>query len=182
MGWGSNAHPSDVNEDGFWEFANYGANFQVFGNPDSGDVSDMITNLTLATIADGTSQTIFFAEKFRRCGDNGALWAHGNWNVPWMTIFAYGNRTGTQNYSANCIDYPPQYVPSVGPNSKPQTHISMSNFTINCNALGAQVIHSSICNALMGDGSVRGIKSSVSGTTWWAAVTANSGDQLGNDW
>jgi prepilin-type processing-associated H-X9-DG protein len=31
---------------------------------------------------------------------------------------------------------------------------------------GTQAIHGSICNVLMGDGSVRGVNGSVSGTTW----------------
>jgi len=34
----------------------------------------------------------------------------------------------------------------------------------------------------LGDGSVRGVSSSVSSTTWWSAVTPNAGEVLGSDW
>jgi prepilin-type N-terminal cleavage/methylation domain-containing protein/prepilin-type processing-associated H-X9-DG protein len=183
MGWGANAHPANEAEDGLWAFSNYGANFQVFGNPDAGDVANLTGSMTIEGITDGTSQTILFAEKYRRCGDNGSLWGHGNWNVPWMAIFAYGNRAGTQNYQANCLPYIPQYAASVGPNSAPQQGISMANYLVNCDALSTQAIHlGGICNVLMGDGSVRGVTAGVSGPTWWAAVTPINGDIPGSDW
>jgi prepilin-type N-terminal cleavage/methylation domain-containing protein/prepilin-type processing-associated H-X9-DG protein len=42
--------------------------------------------------------------------------------------------------------------------------------------------HSGGINAGMGDGSVRFVNQGVSATTWWAALTPNAGDVLGNDW
>ncbi len=35
---------------------------------------------------------------------------------------------------------------------------------------------------LLADGSVRGVSSSISGTTWWAACTPAGGEVLGGDW
>ena len=34
--------------------------------------------------------TIFFATVLSKCGGYGRLWAHGNWNPPYMAQFAYG--------------------------------------------------------------------------------------------
>ena len=74
--------PSDPSRDGDtqawgggWAFGNYGANYQVFGKPDAGDDgNDMEGRNSIATIVDGTSNTIMFAEKYARCGNDG----HGN--------------------------------------------------------------------------------------------------------
>ena len=45
-----------------------------------------------------------------------------------------------------------------------------------------QQIHPGVLVVGMGDGTVRGVSTSVSGTTWWAAVTPNCSDVLGADW
>lgn len=174
----------DPNERGNWSYSNYGANFQVFGNPAAGDVANqanypnMHTSLKLNTIQDGTSNTIFFAEKFRRCSPGGAayasLWGHGGWNVPYMSEFAYGKPDGSAGYSANS-----GITGVVGPNSKFQV---IPQNSLACNPMMTQQIHTSILLAGMGDGSVRGVNSGVSGPTWWAAVTPNVGDVLGSDW
>src|SRR6516165_9065471 len=42
--------------------------------------------------------------------------------------------------------------------------------------------HTGGINVGMGDGSVRLVNGAISATTWWAALTPNSGDLLGNDW
>jgi prepilin-type processing-associated H-X9-DG protein len=42
--------------------------------------------------------------------------------------------------------------------------------------------HTGGINVGMGDGSVRLVTASVSGTTWFAACTPNYGDILGSDW
>jgi hypothetical protein len=34
----------------------------------------------------------------------------------------------------------------------------------------------------LGDGSTRFVSASISGTTWWAAVTPNGGESVGGDW
>jgi prepilin-type N-terminal cleavage/methylation domain-containing protein len=167
-------------EHGNWCFSNYGANFQVFGNPGLGDIGypAHITGLTLTTISDGTSNTMFFAEKFRRCKPSGleyaSLWAHGAWNVPYEPQFAYGNATGTAGYSANT-----GIVGVVGPNSRFQ--IIPVNST-SCNPMMTQAVHTNMLLAGLGDGSCRIVNAGVSGATWWAATTPSAGDTLGSDW
>jgi prepilin-type N-terminal cleavage/methylation domain-containing protein len=167
-------------EVGNWCFSNYGANFQVFGNPAAGDVGYAAhrTMRKLITITDGTSNTILFAEKFRRCKPGGAeyasLWAHGAWNVPYEPQFAFGNAAGTAGFTNGT-----GIAGVVGPNSRFQTIPQNSTA---CNPMMTQAIHSQVNLTGLGDGSVRTVSTGVSGTTWWAAVTAAGGDVLGSDW
>ncbi len=171
----------DPNEDGNWSFSNYGLNFQVFGNPSKGDTSsyaNLFGNLNLNNIKDGTSNTIFFAEKFRRCKPSGAeyasLWGHGGWNMPYMPHFAYGNENGTVGFSQRT-----GIVGVVGANSKFQ--VIPQNSTA-CNPMMTQAVHVGVILAGLGDGSIRTVSAGVSGNTWWAATTPNGGDLAGSDW
>jgi len=175
-GWYPNEDPSY-----WWSFSNYGANFQVFASPSRGDTSDysnMQSSLTLATISDGTSNTVFFAEKFRRCSPGGAayasLWGHGGWNMPYMATFAYGDPTGSVGYAQRS-----GIVGVVGLNAMFQ--VIPQNSTA-CNPLTNQAIHTNTLLAGLGDGSVRTVSTGVSATTWWAALTPTQGDMLGSDW
>ncbi len=169
------------NEDsaGLWMVGNYGANFQVFGKPSAGDngQANMSTFLTSVTIKDGTSNTIYFAEKFRTCGTSWAtLWGHANWNVSYMPTFGYGSADGTVGYGSNS-----SIVGVVGANSKFQT-VPQDEFGSLCNPSLTQQIHISNMLVAMGDGSVRSVTQSISGATWWAAITPNRRETLGSDW
>jgi hypothetical protein len=167
-------------EDGKWAYSNYGGNFQVFGNPDAGDVAyrTMQTGMKIQTLSDGSSNTILFAEKFRRCVVGTAvyasLWGHGFWNVPYMPQFAYGNRLGTAGYAANS-----GVRGVVGPTSLFQT---IPQSSTQCNPMMTQQIHSGVIQVGLGDGSVRTVGSGISGPTWWAAITPNGGEVLGANW
>jgi prepilin-type N-terminal cleavage/methylation domain-containing protein len=170
---------SDPNDGGKWAFSNYGANFQVFGNPDAGNVdySNQQTGLTVATIQDGTSNTVFFAEKFRTCYPNfGSLWGHGWWNVTYEAEFAYGSRDGLTPYTASA-----SITGVVGPASRFQT-IPPRAFSPDCNPMMTQALHTGSILVALGDGSVRTVAAGVSGDTWWAALTPNGGETLGSDW
>jgi prepilin-type N-terminal cleavage/methylation domain-containing protein len=171
----------DPNEDGNWCFTNYGLNFQVFGNPGRGDTAsydNLFGSLKLNTITDGSSNTIFFAEKFRRCKPNGAeyasLWGHGGWNMPYMPHFAYGNAAGTTGFSQRT-----GIVGVVGANSRFQV---IPQTSTQCNPMMTQAIHSGVILAGLGDGSVRTVSAGVTGATWWAATTPGGGETLGSDW
>jgi prepilin-type N-terminal cleavage/methylation domain-containing protein len=160
-----------ANEVGNWGFSNYGMNFQVFGRPDSGDNAginmDGGSNL-VALFKDGTSNTIMFAEKYRRCGNNGSLYGHGSWNVPWMSLFAYGNRAGTTGYASNSG---PAGI--VGAASKFQ--ILPDPWDTQCNPSLTASPHS-VINVGLGDGSVRTLGANVDATQWWFSLTPNSGE------
>ncbi len=173
-GWVANEDP-----EGLWMPGNYGANYQVFGNPDAGNVqwNNMEGKLTLTGTSDGTSNTIFFAEKFRTCNESFApLWGHGAWNVAYMPIFAYGSRNGMTNY-----DVGSSLAGVVGPNSKFQ-NIPMKSWSTQCNPGLAQQIHTGSMLVGMGDGSVRGVSNSLDANTWWAATTPMGGEVLGGNW
>src|SRR5262249_34846294 len=154
----------DGSDLGNWSYSNYGANFQVFGNPAAGDIANrpnypnMQTSLTLSTIGDGTSNTIFFAEKFRNCKPGGAayasLWGHGAWNIPYMATFADGKPDGSAGYAANS-----GYFGVVGPSSRFQI-IPQSSTA--CNPMMTQQIHPGVILVGIGDGSVRAVSNTVS--------------------
>lgn len=180
--WGS------PNEIGNWAFGNYAANYLVFANSKASEATDDLTHFRnqralykMNTIGDGVSNTIFVAERFRVCEPNGAayanLWAHGAWNMPYMPHFSYGGK----NASGNWVGYKFKsgYKGVVGTDSLFQTVPPLSR---KCNPMMTQSIHPGIILAGLGDGSVRGITSSVSGETWWAAITPGDSDVFGSDW
>lgn len=169
------------NEDtaGLWMPGNYAGNFQVFGNAAGGnDVTrNMNSVVKLSTVTDGTSNTVFFAEKFRTCNQNYApLWGHGRWNVSYMPIFAYGTANGATGYTNSSV-----FAGVVGANSKFQS-VPMQQWSTACNPALTQSIHTSAIMVGMGDGSVRSVNASVTGATWWSALTPIGGEVTGSDW
>jgi prepilin-type N-terminal cleavage/methylation domain-containing protein len=162
-----------------WGIGNYGSNFQVFGNPENGDNGgNMVGGHRLpARFVDGTSNTIIFAEKYARCGGFASLWPHGNWEIDYMAMFAYGSADGTIGYSTNIIWGHPG---SVGPGSKFQ--LAPNPFETACDPVRAATPHTGGIQVLLGDASVRSLSAGVSGQTWWAACTPAGGEVLGGDW
>jgi len=173
--WGRGGVPAGKTEVGMWAFSNYGANFQVFGNPDKGNDAGQNfdgANPSFASILDGTSNTIGFAEKFRRCGNNGSLWGHGPWNVPWMSLFAYGSRDGTTGYTSNSD--PPGVV---GLASKP---IDRPNpWNVACDPSRTTSQHPGGLNVGLMDGSVKFVSFTIDPVQWWAACTISGGESIG---
>jgi prepilin-type N-terminal cleavage/methylation domain-containing protein len=162
---------------GGWAYGSYAANYQVFGAPDQGPGGWDGNARIPATITDGTSQTILFAEKYNLCGGSGALWGHGSWENNWIPVFAYGNKQGTVGYQTPGGWLGPG---KVGPGSKFQ--VAPNPYQSRCDTSLAQTAHSSGMNVGLGDGSVRPLAASISGTTWWYACTPNGEDILGTDW
>jgi prepilin-type N-terminal cleavage/methylation domain-containing protein len=144
----------------------------------------------LTDIQDGTSYTILYAEKYARCSnttmapafrDGGTAWAYCTtpffpWQPPPMQApqkpfqpgFAIANLAtrGAPN--------------AIGPGSKFQ--VQPSPFLGNCDPTRAATAHASGILVGMADGSVRTLAPSMSGETWWAAVTPSGGEVLGSDW
>ena len=186
-----------------WGTTNYAANFQIFGNPDAGDnLNNQIGRATLgSTISDGTTNTILFAERYGWCGKttmpapNGStfngfgftpyssLWAHGSMRAYFQPMFAYGNRAGTQGYTAQGDGPGSPWGPclgKVGPGSKFQ--VTPQPFNTACDYAVAQTPHSEGMQVSMADGSVRSVSGNISGATWWTVVTPNGGETLPSDW
>jgi prepilin-type N-terminal cleavage/methylation domain-containing protein len=170
---------------GGWAFGDYGANYQVFGNPDAGSWAPgqpMDFNMSSggriqSLFTDGTSNTILFAEKYSHCNSWLTLWGHGPWEHNWMPIFAYGNRAGTVGYTSLAGWGPPG---KVGPGSKFQ--VQPTPYQTVCDTAVANSPHSAGMNVGLGDGSVRFLSAAVSPNTWWFACTPNGGEVLGDDW
>jgi prepilin-type N-terminal cleavage/methylation domain-containing protein/prepilin-type processing-associated H-X9-DG protein len=173
--WPRGGPPSGYTEVGNWAFSNYGANFQVFGNPEAGN--NAAANFDgskpkMASLIDGTANTMVFAEKLRRCGNYGSLWGHGNWNVPWMSLFAYGSRDGLTGYSSNSA--PPGCVGLLAkPIERPQP------WQTNCDPSRSTSLHPGGLNVSMADGAVTFVSFSVDAVVYWAACTINGGEATG---
>jgi prepilin-type N-terminal cleavage/methylation domain-containing protein len=161
-----------------WGASCYASNSQVFA-PIPGDPQG---KARIADITDGTSNTILYAEKYARCTstsmplDGGSLWAHcafKNLNTPppmsapfkpYHASFAIAGYFGKPN--------------ATGPGSKFQVQPTPGD----CDPTRAATAHSGGMLVGLADGSVRTLAPSLSGVTWWAAVTPSGGEVLGSDW
>jgi prepilin-type N-terminal cleavage/methylation domain-containing protein len=161
-----------------WGASCYASNSQVF-SPIPGDPQG---RTRIAQIRDGTSNTIFYAEKYALCSstsmslDGGSLWAYcalRNLDLPppmeppgkpFNAAFAIAGYFGKPN--------------TIGPKSKFQVQPILGN----CDPTRAATAHASGMQVGLGDGSARSLAPSISGDTWWAAVTPWGGEVLGSDW
>lgn len=136
---------------GYWAISNYASNHAVFGAPNvSWDGQRKMVGIT-----DGTSNTVAFAEKMGTCGGNGSLWMHGDWNWPWMAV-----------YAINADGNPPQPRPTVA----------------NCIPTRPQAMSPGGCTVGLCDGSVRTVSTSITPTTWQNANYPTDGNVLASDW
>jgi len=131
-----------------------------------------------ASIADGTSNTLFFTE--REVTSYGAtIWAPDegfNFWVDWGPS-VYSSEGGEQAASTGPVNSMFIVQPKQGCQNHGQGRPGGCG-----DGNKANTPHTGGIHAGMGDGSVRFVSSSVSGATWWAAITINAGDILGNDW
>ena len=161
---------------GGWMGTSYSANWELFGSS-TGLWPAQMSSYTVATIPDGSSNTIMFAEQYsdhQAAASGGNLWAYpGNpWSWQWTPNFANRGSFGTGNFTVQPnnvvtnIYGPPQFKPTVAQADKrlPQT------------------AHTSTCMVLLGDGSVRGVAANVTPVTWQGAVLPDDGGVLGSNW
>jgi prepilin-type N-terminal cleavage/methylation domain-containing protein len=148
----------------------YAANYQALGAIRSGSK----TVSTIPAVSDGTSNTIFWAEKYASCKNADFYVNRGN-DYWYYNIWAYGEEFW---YEWNPIFG--AYI--TGPASKFQVQPTNNSATATCNPLLAQAPRASGILVGMGDGSGRMVSSSVSADTWWSATTPNGGEVLGSDW
>jgi prepilin-type N-terminal cleavage/methylation domain-containing protein len=145
----------------------------------------------LASIADGTSQTIFFAEAYSICGNpsgsTGSQYVELIWNEDGQNVGPIA-----QVYNGNVF-----FVPSFW-NSNAATSDSnqrknpilalgtpLPQFKpapLQCNPYTTQALSSSGIMVGLGDGSVHSISQGISQRTWGAAVGPADNVVLGADW
>jgi prepilin-type N-terminal cleavage/methylation domain-containing protein len=139
--------------------ASYGINGQVFRHNYNWGVG--LTRYP-AGIPDGTSNTVFFAEKLVHCS-TGAY--RDNYWPDWGPLISsddHGDPTGPN---------------APGPQIQPK-----GTAPAICDGSIASSDHTGGCMVGMGDGSVHLVNSGVSTQTWWFALTPGAGDILGSDW
>src|SRR5262245_37503707 len=169
-----------VTVNGFsWGASCYAGNGQVIsripGDPQS--------QTRLADITDGTSNTIHYAEKYARCSsttmllDGGSFWAYSVFRT--VDLPPPMNPPGGPFRPGFAIPLP-LWPNAIGPGSKFQ--VQPSPFLGNCDPTRASTAHASGMRVCLADGSVRTLAPSMSGDTWWLAVTPSDGKVLGSDW
>ncbi|MBN9119456.1 MAG: DUF1559 domain-containing protein [Planctomycetes bacterium] len=146
-----------------WAGTSYGANASLFGGVSMN--GSRMPQYTIGNIPDGTSNTIMAAEQIAGCKNGSNNYAR-LWTVTWddqswnpEIAFQTGDATWNQ---------PPQTGVTVG--------------LANCDRARSQALHSSVANALLADGSVRGLNAAISQLTWQYAVLPADGMPMPSDW
>jgi prepilin-type N-terminal cleavage/methylation domain-containing protein len=164
----------------------YAFNFQVFaqygtlysnGGPQYIDYSDGYRgNSSIASLTDGTTNTILFTEKYARCltssqapifgpgTERGALWAW--WDTGWVYYPRIAWQTWWLTGAGPASKFQVQPLPFLGANSK-------------CDGARASTSHQAI-NVVFGDGSVRALSANLNAQTWWDLLTPIDGKVLSN--
>jgi len=146
-----------------WAYGNYGANYLVFGDS-AGSSTEGKTRL--ADIRDGTSNTVFFAERYGTCGQTGAMDANTTgclWSDaqrPWVAAFCLNGLTPLAPWTP-CLFF------QVSPDS-----------LRNCDTFRAQSPHSAGMNVGICDGSVQFISGNMTQTVWQNLCDPRDGKNL----
>jgi type II secretory pathway pseudopilin PulG len=129
--------------EGWLATTNYAASWLVLKNGGA----------SLARIADGTSNTVVFVERYQVCNGQPTGWGYDKLYY-WAPMFAY--------YSTDKFQHQP--------------------IAEECNPALPQSLSPAGINVAMGDGSVRIAGPAISPETWRALLTPNAGDVPGADW
>jgi len=174
---------------------NYAFNVWVFAGG-QGWGSDCKPGTITTSMADGTSNTVMFAERYRLCqpssgGHTDPVWAAHPWstpNGPWA-VAGFGYTSWSNNSGIGGIPrgngnlngyYPDYWTHGSGPGGTLPFQTSPS--AANCNWYGTQGPHTGSMQVAMGDGSCRGVGSGISVNTWVFACAPNDGNPLGSNW
>ena len=159
-----------------WALTNYGANFLVFGDPPDGPPKPASfgqpPNNTpegsrkIAAIPDGTSNVLFFGERYGGCGTCplgdyqfcfSPLWADAGYD--WRPALC---QTATLDPNYPCLLF--------------QDGVRWDS---GCDRNRGQTMHSGVMNICLGDGSVRSLSASIDAVTWDQLCDPQDGEVLG---
>jgi len=143
---GDTSAAADYRHENWLATSNYAANYQLFGSNPGGGVR-------LANITDGTSNTMMFAERYRKCGEHVCSWGYPTLYY-WAPVYAY--------YSQGKFQATPTQK--------------------KCDAGLAQSLHARGIHVAMADGSTKTVADTVSPRTWWLVCTPSDGTVLDRDW
>ena len=176
-----------ISYQGDWAAASYAPNAKVFGEVNTktthaggwGGGYEQLSPYTLASLPDGTSNVIGFAEHVGGCtntsagGGTGSIRSPvevGNRGLLWMMpLWPWSNR-----------DWAPHFTTLNGGNWDQPPQVGISN-PKDCDNQGASTSHSA-AKALMMDGGVRDINANITRVTFNRALIPNDGLPLGTDW
>jgi prepilin-type N-terminal cleavage/methylation domain-containing protein len=159
-------------------YASYVLNQQTLG-----------ADLAIQQIGDGTSNTVLAAEGFGACynyansnttrygywsGLTSALYGYSfNYTITYTGSYYTGMGLTSQTYSYSYqYEEAPIFIGSNPPELPPNQYT--------CNGDRPQAL-STVCQTLLGDGSVKSVSPTVAPATWAGALTPNGGEVLG-DW
>jgi len=166
----------------------YRANWHVFRGGWDEDWQKGGVN-SIASIADGTSNTIFFAECYAICGppagSTGTQYVELIWGEDGQNVGPLA-----QNYNQNVWFTPSFWSPPAMGNSNQRDSAWGVNAPVpqfgpsktQCDPKRVQGFFSGGIQVGLADGSVRIVGSGITQPTWGAAVEPNDGKALGADW
>jgi prepilin-type N-terminal cleavage/methylation domain-containing protein len=144
------------------------------------------TSSLVASMPDGTSQTVLIGEAYRNCGGSpwlitwGGTWQSPGWGIP---LFGWGNYfiTGTNyGWTWNWSYSEPSYTSD--PSAPPVKTFQINPAPSTCSFMTLSSGHTAVMQVGIGDGSVRAVTPGISVTTWTNACLPNDGNALGSDW
>ena len=146
---------------------NYAANLMIFDPKGPGTVTQSMPN--------GTSNTVIFAERYKVCeptwgGYTGPAWA--------MHPAYVGHAWDTPVYGTHEAGHP--HDPSFDGGTGFAFQVAPAPNA--CDWRVTQGAHTGVMNALLGDGSVRGVSESITVQTWLTANHPKIRQPLGSDW
>ncbi len=161
--------PGFINHTPWGEYGliGYAANYQALGKirPNDRDVHRM------ASLADGTSNTLLFAEKYMSCRNADFYSNNDYW---YYNIWAYGEEYW--------YEWNPVFAAYItGPESMFQVRPTEGNEEATCNPLLASSPRSSGILVSKGDGSSTMLRATIEPEVWWALCTPNGGEVVEND-
>jgi len=161
------SHNNGLGPNTGWTVSSYSRNYYMFDTgggyqPQAGGHYWTLSKYTIGNIPDGTSNTVGVLERYAYTSAYGysSLWSHHgqdrfHWGYSqWATVYGQWGL----------------YTPQIGVKAN-QAHPYYPNSG-----------HSSTIQVLMMDGSVKGVGSNVSSTTWSNAIQADDGQVLGSNW
>jgi prepilin-type N-terminal cleavage/methylation domain-containing protein/prepilin-type processing-associated H-X9-DG protein len=140
-----------------------------------------------ASISDGTSNTVLFTEVYAmgKAPTTGGSNYNGDQSLWWWDYNSFQTPKSANGDCGGLNFFGTTYTPLIQPaptfcgdNTMAWTWGGKVSVCM-CRATSP---HTGGINVGLGDGSVRFVASGVSGTTWFAATTPQSGDLLGPDW
>ena len=150
-----------------WAYANYGGSFLVFGNPAAKSTEG---NNTLGDLRDGTSNVLFFAERYGSCGSSGDVGATSTLANLWADSCPGWRPTFGMNGSA----------PPTAAYQKCLLFQTAPDWLHQCDPYRAQSPHSGGMNVGVGDGSVRFVSASIDADLWANLCDPRDGQAVGN--